>query len=176
MSEIGHPAAATTEMGSAAAAARQSIEQLLKLLDIDEVTRRHGQQLWEILAPSIDAVLDVFYQKLVHAHVEPLLSDGPTIVRLKRQQKAHWASLFNSQFDERYINRVQRMGVRHVDVGLRLRHYVAAYMLLKIEFANVIVRTDLCALTKGLQIKTLDKYVALDMAIALSSYDVTIVD
>ena len=49
-------------------------------------------------------------------------------------------------------------------------------MVLKIEFANVIVRSDLSVLTKGLLIKTLDKYVALDMALALSTFDAAILD
>jgi len=151
------------------------IEQLLKFLDINDDTRRLGQSLWQVLAPSVDAVLDSFYLKVHLVGIEPQLPDA-TVVRLKAKQKAHWASLFHSEFDEQYITGVQRIGIKHRDIDLKLTSYVAAYMVLKIEFANVIVRSDLSVLTKGLLIKTLDKYVALDMALALSTFDAAILD
>ena len=151
------------------------IEQLLKFLDIDDDTKRLGQKLWQVLAPSVDTVLDRFYQKVHLARIEPQLSEA-TVVRLKAKQKAHWASLFHSEFDEQYMSGVHRIGIKHRDVDLKLTSYVAAYMVLKIEFANVIVRSDLSVLTKGLLIKALDKYVALDMALALSTFDAAILD
>ena len=151
------------------------IEQLRQFLEIDDDARRLALKLWQVLAPSIDAVLDDFYRKVRTSGIEPQLSDA-VVARLKVKQKVHWASLFHSEFDEKYMSGVQRIGIRHRDVGLLLTHYAAAYMALKIEFVNVIVRTDLPVLAKGHLIKTLDKYVALDMALALSTYDAAIVD
>lgn len=151
------------------------IKQLLKFLDINDDTRRHGQQLWQVLAPSINPVLDTFYRKLHLAGIEPRLSEA-TVSRLKVKQNAHWESLFHSQFDEQYMTGARRVGLQHRQVGVKLTSYIVAYMVLKIEFVNVIVRSDLPVLTKGLLIKTLDKYVALDMALALSTYDAALLE
>jgi len=49
-------------------------------------------------------------------------------------------------------------------------------MMLKIEFMNIIAETDLPPVTKGRFMKTLDKYTAFDMAIALSAYDALVLD
>jgi len=156
-------------------AGQSVIEQLRQFLDIDDDARRLGQKVWQVVAPSIDPVLDEFYRKVAEAGIEPQLSDT-AVRRLKLKQKVHWASLFHSEFDEQYVRGTQRMGIQHRDVGLSLSHYISAYMVLKIEFANVIVRAALPVLTKGLLIKTLDKYVALDMALALSVYEAAVID
>ena len=54
--------------------------------------------------------------------------------------------------------------------------YVAGYMTLKISFTNVIAETALPPITKGRLIKSLDKFVAFDMALALSTYDAVVLD
>jgi Protoglobin len=152
------------------------IDTLLRFLEFDDDTRQLGKVLWEILEPGADNVLDAFYRRVQLAGLEPSLSDA-SIARLKVKQRAHWQSLFCADFDNDYIASVRRIGIRHREVGLDLASYVAAYMALKIEFTDVVVaRPELPVRAKGRLIKTLYKYVALDMALALSTYDVTLVD
>lgn len=152
------------------------IETLLRFLEFDDDTRQLGKALWEILAPRTDDVLDTFYRRVQHAGLEPRLSDA-SVARLKIKQRAHWQGLFLADFDGDYIASVRRIGLRHREVGLDLAAYVAAYMALKIEFTDIVVaRPELPVLAKGRLIKTLYKYVALDMALALSTYEVTLID
>jgi hypothetical protein len=151
------------------------IDKLRLFLDIDEETREMGHRLWAVLEPAADRVLDHFYMRVDRAQIQPRIS-GATLTRLKGKQKDHWASLFLSNFDERFVAGVHRIGIRHRDVGLNVASYVAGYMAIKIDFVNVIVHTDLPTLTKGHLIRALDKYVAFDMALALSSYDAAIID
>lgn len=151
------------------------IDQLRQFLGIDDETRELGPRLWAVLEPAADSVLDQFYRRVDQARFQPSMSDA-VVARLKSKQKAHWASLFLSNFDERFMAGVHRIGIRHRDVGFGVSAYVAGYMAIKIEFVNVIVHANLATLTKGHLIRALDKYVAFDMALALSTYDAAIVD
>jgi len=152
------------------------IETLLQFLEFDDETKQLGKSLWNILAPRTEEILDIFYRRVQHVGIEPSLSDA-AIAALKIKQRAHWEALFCSDFNAEYIAGVRRIGIRHRDVGLDLGFYVAAYMALKIEFIDlVIVRSELPVLAKGRLIRTLYKYVALDMALALATYDAAILD
>jgi hypothetical protein len=91
-------------------------------------------------------------------------------------QKKHWAALLSSQCDDDYAAGVRRVGVRHREINLSLAWYVAGYAAIKIEFVNVIVHCDHPVATKGHLIRTLEKYVALDTALALSVHDMALVD
>jgi Protoglobin len=151
------------------------IHELLQFLDINDDTIQSGHHLWEILAPRAEDVLDKFYRRVRLSKIRPELTDA-TVRQLKRKQEAHWAALFGSRFGDDYIDSVHRIGIRHRDIGLDLAWYAAAYLALKLEFGNVIIQSDLPAQTKGHLIWTLDKFVAFDMALALSTYDAAILD
>ena len=151
------------------------IDELLRFLEIDDQTKSCGQKLWQVLAPRADAIIAEFYRKVQHGQINSHVTDA-AIERLKQRQKDHWAALFASQFGDDYANSIRRVGIRHREVNLDLAWYVGGYAVIKIEFVNVIIQSDLPIATKGHLIKTLDKYVAFDMALALSSYGATIVD
>jgi hypothetical protein len=146
------------------------IEKLLQFFDIDDEMRGQGRELWSFLAPHADPIIDAFYQNIHAAEIEPRISDA-AVERLKAKQKAHWAELFGSQFDGDYARSVHRIGIRHRDIQLSTAWYVAGYMALKIEFMNVIVLSNLPAIEKGRLLRVLEKYVAIDMTLALSTYD-----
>lgn len=98
------------------------------------------------------------------------------IARLMGKQKQHWASLFTSQFDEDYTNSVRRLGVRHREMDLDPMWYVLGYGALKIAFIEAIVDSATPPIKKGRLVKALEKYVAFDMAVALSTYSLVMVD
>ena len=54
--------------------------------------------------------------------------------------------------------------------------YIAGYMRLKLAFIEVIIRSNFPAETKGHLIKALDQYIAIDMALALGTYDTVVLD
>lgn len=120
-------------------------------------------------------MVEDFYAKVRSHEISPYVSDA-AISRLKVRQKEHWAALFNGKFDADYINSVRKIGIKHRDIALNPMWYVAGYMTLKIAFTNVIVNTAIPPITKGRLIKTLDKFAAFDMAVALSAYDAVVLD
>jgi len=151
------------------------VDRLFKFLDIDAETKASAQLLSQLLAPRVDDVIEEFYATVqrhqVNAHVTPRV-----VPALKRKQKEHWLALFNSQFDQDYFASIRQIGVRHRDIELSPMWYVAGYAKLKLAFVEVIIRSDLPVTIKGQLLKTLDKYIAVDMAMALSTYDAVILD
>ena len=120
-------------------------------------------------------MIERFYAKVRTFDISPHVTDE-AIARLKARQKDHWTALFGAQFDDAYVNSVRKIGIRHRDIALNPMWYVAGYMLLKIEFTRVVVEAPLPPITKGRLIKTLDKFAAYDMALALSTYDAAVLD
>jgi hypothetical protein len=151
------------------------LSELLEFLEIDDQTKRYAPQLWQVLAPHADEIIDAFYRKVedshIHSHITPA-----TVERLKQAQKKHWTALFSSSCDDDYAAGVRRVAFRHREINLSLAWYVAGYAAIKIEFINVIVHSDYPVATKGHLIRTLEKYVALDTALALSVHDMAVVD
>ncbi len=151
------------------------IPTIVEFLEIDDDTRARGAELWELLDPHADAAIEHFYAKVRACGISPHVPDA-AVERLKVKQKQHWASLFAGQFSEDYVASVRKIGIRHRDIMLDPMWYVAGYMALKIAFTNIIAEAALPPITKGRLIRTLDKFAAFDMAVALSTYDAVVLD
>jgi methyl-accepting chemotaxis protein len=151
------------------------IDRLLEFLDVDAPTKRSGKLLSDLLGPQLDDIIDRFYTSVQQFDINPHVTDR-AIGALKISQKQHWVELFNSQFDEGYLRNVRRIAVRHRDIDLDPMWYIAGYMRIKLAFIEVIIRSAFPVEVKGQLIKTLDKYIAIDMALALGTYDTVVLD
>jgi hypothetical protein len=140
------------------------------LLDIAPADTRHARAFWSIVEPQIGGIVDRFYAKLRQSEAGAFLEDD-IVARLKTKQVQHWARLFASQFDEDYVCSVQRVGIRHRDIKLGTAWFVSGYMAIKMEFVEAVLKADIPSADKGEILKAVEKYVALDMSIALSAYE-----
>lgn len=148
---------------------------LLQFLDIDADERAAGVALSDLLTPHFERVIDDFYTAVQKFDINPHVT-AATVPILKIKQKQHWMALFHSRFDDAFFASVTRIGVRHRDIGLNPMWYVAGYSRLKLAFTEIIVRSDFHVARKGHMLKTLEKFIAVDMALAVSAYDAVIVD
>jgi hypothetical protein len=151
------------------------IPELLRFIEIEHDTMDLGHEIWRLLEPHADGVVEDFYAKVKRFEVNPHITDA-AIGRLVGKQKEHWASLFGSAFDADYANRVRRVGIQHRGIALNPMWYVLGYMSLKIAFMRVLAEAALPPIRKGRLLKTLDKYVAFDMALALSTYEAVLLE
>lgn len=151
------------------------IEELQSLLRIDAATRACARDLWALLMPRVDVVIEDFYAQLRSAGAHPGLTEE-TVARLKVQQKRHWEKLFHSGFDEDYANSVRRISIRHRDIDLSAGWYVAGYMALKSEFNAVIAASDIAPQDQLAFMDVLDRYVTIDMSLALSAFNALVID
>lgn len=151
------------------------MQDLILYLGIDDRARRLAQCLWELLDEPSTEIIASFYQD-TRQSAAGLLLDEQTIERLKFKQKEHWRSLFNSGFDEGYQRSVTMIGIKHHEIGLDPKWYIAGYVLIKSRFAEKVSEAPLPEPLKSALIVTLEKYVAVDMALALSTYSAWLVD
>jgi hypothetical protein len=151
------------------------VGKLLEFLEIDSETRASASVLSDVLIPHLDDVIDRFYKRVNDYDIDAHVTDQ-VLPMLKAKQKQHWMGLFRSQFQEDYFASVRRIGMRHHNIALSPMWYMAGYTWLKLAFNEVIIKSELPAETKGHLVKTLDKYVAIDMALALSTYSAVIME
>ena len=146
------------------------IDRLLAFLEFDTETDALAKALFDLITPQIDGVIERFYQRLIQYDVSPALT-ADVIPALKKRQKQHWLTLFKSGFGPDYCARARRIAIRHRDIDLNPLWYVAAYVRLKLEYIDAIMDSEYGPITKRKLLNTLEKYIAVDMALALSTYD-----
>ena len=151
------------------------MEELIRFLAIDLKDRRNAEDFWPLIEYPLGSILGNFYADIQRSSIDFVLSDQ-TIDHLKIKQKEHWRSLFASRFDQQYFNSASLVGIKHYELGLNPQWYIAGYAKIKSDITQIILQSPLSPPTKFEFVKTLDKYVALDMAIAISSYTSLLVD
>jgi hypothetical protein len=151
------------------------IAQFQNFIGITEETKRQGPEIWALIEPRADELLATFYVKVRAFHINANVTDA-VIPPLIAKQKKHWAALFGSRFDEDYANSVRRLGIRHREIQLDMMWYVLGYEALKIAFTEAIIDSALPPIKKGRLVKTLGKYIAFDVALALSPYQAELLD
>ncbi len=148
----------------------QTIDHLLGFLEVDSNTIATGAILSDLLAPKMGDIIERFYAHVLRYDIGPAIT-AETIATLKEKQKRHWLMLFNSRFGSDYCASAQRIAIRHRDIALNPRWYVAGYVHLKLAYVDAIMNSDHGPLTKRNLVAALEKYIAVDMALALSTYD-----
>jgi hypothetical protein len=151
------------------------MDDLIRFLGIDARAKQYAKLVWPLIQDHADGVVENFYVEAGKSDIGHVL-DAEMIGRLKLKQKEHWRALFNSEFDQQYFNRASLVGIKHREIGLDPKWYIAGYSKIKGQFVTLILDAPLSTSTKSDLVATLDKYVALDMAIALSSYSSWLVD
>ncbi len=149
------------------------IDQLLDFLEIDADTMASGDVLADLLGPRLDDIIEDFYNHMEGFEVSAVIA-ADLIPSLKQKQKQHWLALFRSRFGPDYCAGARRIAIRHRDTELGPLWYVAGYAHLKLAYIDVIMNSDIESATKRKLLKTLEKYIAVDMALALSAYDAVV--
>ncbi|MFT4090664.1 MAG: protoglobin domain-containing protein, partial [Asticcacaulis sp.] len=112
-------------------------ERRLKFARITDQDKTLLRQVWPVIEPSLDHILDAFYQ---HIHGEEKLSAmiGDSESRLKTAQKKHWKNLFTDGFSKTYFENAHRIGQTHYRIGLEPRWYIAAYQFVLDEVGYIL--------------------------------------
>ena len=151
------------------------MQKLIRFLAIDVKSRHDAGEIWPLIEHCAPDIIESFYADVRRSNVDlPLTSQ--IIENLKTKQKEHWKCLFESRFDQKYFNNASLIGIKHFEIGLDAKLYIAGYMKIKSGFSREILCSALSLPSKTRLIVTLDKYVALDMALAISSYTSLLID
>lgn len=123
------------------------MKEITRYLGID--TRAHflAEQLWRLLEEPSGEIIASFYRDTRQSAIGQLL-DEAAISRLQNKQKEHWRALFNSQFDKQYQLSATLIGIKHHEIGLDPKWYIAGYALMKLRFTEELQRAPLPLETK----------------------------
>lgn len=99
-------------------------------------------RLWEIVAPLVPMAIDAFYRRLRTSAIGGIVTGG-NVEGLKWSQKAQWTQLFTGNCDDACAASVRRVGIRHRDLDVDPKWSVAAYTALTIEFATIVLNSDI---------------------------------
>lgn len=149
------------------------IDQLLDFLEIDADTLASGEILADLLSPQLDDIVEDFYGHMEGFDVNALVA-ADVMPALKQKQKQHWLALFKSGFGPDYCASARRIAIRHRDIELSPLWYIAGYTRLKLAYIEAILTSDVEPAAKRRLLRALEKYIAIDMALALSAYDAVV--
>jgi hypothetical protein len=149
------------------------INRLLVFLEVDADTIAAGEMLSDLIAPQLDEIIEDFYDHVYANDISPFVT-AAAIPALKEKQKQHWLALFKSRFGPDYCASARRIAIRHRDIDLNPLWYVAGYSRLKLAYVETIMNSEFGPLTKRKLVKALEQYIAIDMALALSTYEATV--
>jgi|GEM_PF-6877630 len=118
-------------------------------------------------------VLDGFYNHICQwSHLNAKLGGSANIERVKKLQAAHWETLFTSNFNSSYMEKISIIGKTHERNHLEPRYYLGGYCYVVSSLIELVTQTypknpekiaeTLIALMKG---------VYLDMDLAISIYN-----
>lgn len=151
------------------------MNRLIDFLDITDNSRCDAAAIWPLIEPRIGGIIERSYKLVQLADSEFAFGDA-ALARLRQGQQRHWRILFESRFDERYFNSASLIGISHRELGLDPKWLIAGYTRMKNEFMAAIFDAPMPLAAKTARTATLNKYVALDMSLALSSYTALLVD
>lgn len=142
----------------------------LRFARIDQDTQKTLQELWPVVAGALPAVLDGFYR---HVKSFPAMAQlvGSRDSQLKKAQETHWARLFSGNFDQAYVDSIDRIGRAHVRIGLEPKWYIAGYQYVLNELIGLVLKRNRFSTSRAnRQLVALNKAVMMDLDFAISTY------
>lgn len=105
-----------------------SVAESLRLLRVDESTRRVLREHRSLLEDALQASLDEFYSHLAQFSALNGMFDSDAARRHAREKQAqHWRLMMDAKFDDAYLQSVRRIGRTHSQLGLSPDLYVGGY-------------------------------------------------
>jgi PAS domain S-box-containing protein len=128
----------------------------------------------QLVAPHFVALIDDFYDEIrQHPAASRVITGGEVqIERLKHSLRQWLAELFLGPYDETYVARRWRVGLRHVEISLPQVYTAAALSRLRNGMIRVLRRDwQVDEATLSLSLQSLNKLLDLDLAIISDAYE-----
>ncbi|MCH8923160.1 MAG: STAS domain-containing protein [Planctomycetes bacterium] len=125
----------------------------------------------KILGPHVETMMSDFYD-WVRSRREfmQFFPDVATLERVKREQVAYWKSMFESDFDDDYIELQRAVAECHVKIGMPLEPYLAGMNFLLSWMSERLERERMPAATRVQLLRSLTKLCCLNTALIVDCY------
>ncbi len=152
----------------------------LIFMGLDDHALSDLEAIRSIIEREMPAGLDRFYEQVRKTpHVLEFFRDEEHIRTAKSAQLRHWSAITAGQLDDKYMSKVQNIGLTHARIGLEPQWYIGGYALVLEHLIGAII-SELWP--RGLTSRTsargrmvdpivaITKAVMLDIDIAISVY------
>jgi len=145
------------------------LPELLQILGLDQNMRDQGRQLAEILDEHGEVIFSEFYERIINISWAHKFEDGE-VEALKQKQFSHWRGLFSGPLDVQYLRNATMVGAVHRQRGIEPLLYIVGYGIVKSAFLEIIARKDIPSINKGRLMVALERYISLDIGLAMVGY------
>ena len=109
-------------------AEQDDIETKLEFLKIDETARSRLSAFRGVAENGLDDILDRFYAHIMaRPNLARMLGGDDKVRHVRNAQKIHWLTLMQGRFDDKYGERVRRIGEAHYKHELSQSWYMGGY-------------------------------------------------
>ena len=99
-----------------------------RYFEVDDKMNAALENVWQIIAPHMSAVLDDFYGAVKsNPDLSKFFRDETHMKHASEKQLEHWKKLFTGKFDAAYIESAERVGKVHYVIGLPNLYFMSMY-------------------------------------------------
>ncbi len=151
-------------------------------IGLDPRAQEQLRKLQGLLDREMPVALDRFYSKLRNEPaVANFFKDDSHVSRAKGAQVKHWLQISDGRIDDKYLERVERVGLTHARIGLEPRWYIGGYAIIVDHLvrsaltelwprSSFLSKPTITASEVGEQLSALIRTIFLDMDIAIAVY------
>jgi methyl-accepting chemotaxis protein len=120
-----------------------NIQDRLDFIKMDEPTKRVLRAIQPLIAKNIPLALDKFYDHIKsYPELMRMFGGQHGLDRAKKMQHEHWLRIAQANFDDDYVQSVNRVGNRHNIIGLEPKWYIGGYSNIAVTLVqNMITQT-----------------------------------
>ena len=149
----------------------ESIEEIRSQFEFTDLDQENLKLLGDILLPLSDQFAGEFYEFLKqHPKTAAYFKTDEAVARRKETFKTWFNDLFTSQFDNRYLLRLQKIGKVHVKIKLESYHVNAAMSFVREQCRRQVVAQIKDGILKEDILISLHKALDINLSIMTSSY------
>ena len=150
----------------------ESIKDIRSQFEFTDQDQENLKLLGDILLPFSDQFATDFYDFLMQFPTTASYFKTPEAVERRKETFKTWfKDLFTSQYDNRYLLRLQKIGKVHVKISLDSYHVNAAMSFIREQCRRQVVAQIKDGVSKGDILITLHKALDINLSIMTSSYN-----
>jgi uncharacterized membrane protein (DUF373 family) len=122
-----------------------------------------------VVAPHADRIVQDFYEHFLQIPAAAKFLPTAALTQLRVLHRSWLMALFQGPYDERYFQRLQRIGLAHVRIGLSA-HFVHVGMNLVRQRLHGVIRAEVPAEARELALQAVDQMLDLNLDVIARTY------
>lgn len=128
----------------------ENIQDRLDFIKMDMQTKQVLRAIQPLISKNIMVALDKFYDHIkAYPDLMRMFGGQQGLDRAKKMQYEHWIRIAQANFDDDYVNSVNRVGSRHNIIGLEPKWYIGGYSNIAVTLIRSMVSQTMSGMFAG---------------------------